>query len=55
MDLGGVAFLVIIYVANFAGPPPPNVRAIEIAGLAGSLLLVLWSAWFDRHRTVAWH
>jgi membrane-bound metal-dependent hydrolase YbcI (DUF457 family) len=47
---GFVLFLVLVYAANLAGPPPPNVQAIEIAGLAGTVVLMLWSAWIDRHR-----
>ncbi len=45
-----IAFLVTIHTANLSGPPPPSVQAIEIAGLAGSIVLVAWSTWFDRHR-----
>jgi hypothetical protein len=44
------ALLVLLYTVNVVGPPPPNVRAIEIAGLAGTALFIAWSAWFDRHR-----
>ncbi len=47
-----VALLVIIYAGNLGGPPPPDVRAIEIAGLAGSVVFIAWSAWIDRHRDV---
>lgn len=47
-----VALLVLIYAANITGPPPPSVAAIEVAGLAGSVIAVAWVAWFDRHRSV---
>jgi len=44
-----VVFLIIIYVANAFGPPPPNVMAIALAGLLGwPLTLLPW--WTDRHR-----
>jgi hypothetical protein len=48
---GLVAFLVVIYVANIFGPPPPDVGMIGVAGNA-SWLFVLWAAWVDRHRVV---
>lgn len=44
-----VAFLVVAYAASIFGPPPPNVTAIAVSGLLANLLLV-WVAWFDRHR-----
>jgi hypothetical protein len=46
---GLVSFLVLVYVANLAGDPPPSVEAIAWAGHA-QWLLVLWAAWVDRHR-----
>lgn len=45
-----VAFLVAVYLANM-GPPPPSVTAIEVVGLLGGAILVLWGWWFDHHRT----
>jgi membrane-bound metal-dependent hydrolase YbcI (DUF457 family) len=47
-----VGVLALIYVAAVFGPPPPNVRAIAIAGLAG-WLFVAWGYWIDRHRVPA--
>lgn len=44
-----VAFLVITYLANLFGPPPPNTTAVAISGL-GIWLLVAWGYWIDRHR-----
>ncbi len=44
-----VAFLVLVYVANVFGPPPPSVGAIAVAGHA-MWLLVLWGYWVDRNR-----
>jgi hypothetical protein len=47
-----VALLVTIYATNVAGPPPPNVTAIGVAGHA-QWLLVLLAYWVDRHRSAA--
>ena len=43
-------FLLIVYVASFAGGPPPSVTAIYWAGLVGGVVIVAWSWWTDRHR-----
>ena len=48
--LGLVTFLLVTWLASLFGPPPPNVRAIEIVGFMG-LLFVPWGAWIDHHRT----
>jgi hypothetical protein len=49
---GLVAFLAIVYVANFMGPPPPSVTVV--AWSANLLwLVVAWGYWIDRHRTAA--
>jgi len=44
--------LAAIQVANILGPPPPNVSAIAIAGIA-LWLFPLWGGWVDRSRTPA--
>jgi len=46
------AFLVIIYAANLAGPPPPTGMAAAWSTLA-MWLLVAWGYWIDRHRRPA--
>ncbi len=46
---GLIVFLTGIYVANVAGPPPPNSSVIAVAGNA-SWLFVIWAYWVDRHR-----
>ena len=46
-----VAFLVVIWVASIAGPPPPSERVVEYSGLA-MWLFVPWGWWIDRHRTI---
>lgn len=44
-----VAFLMVVYVANLLGPPPPSPEAV--AWVAQSIwLLVAWGYWLDRHR-----
>jgi FtsH-binding integral membrane protein len=46
---GLVAFLVVIYVANLFGPPPPSTTAVAWSAQA-IWLLVAWGYWVDRHR-----
>jgi hypothetical protein len=45
-----VAFLLVVYVANLAGGPPPSIAAISWAGIAGAVAILVWSWWTDRHR-----
>lgn len=45
-----VGFLLVVFVANAFGPPPPSARAV--AWTAQSMwLLVAWAYWVDGHRT----
>jgi hypothetical protein len=44
------ATLLVIYVANLTGPPPPSVTALWIVAIAGGVLFLVWSWWVDRHR-----
>lgn len=44
-----IATLGAVYFAALYGPPPPNSRAIAMAGHL-SWLFVLWAYWVDRHR-----
>jgi hypothetical protein len=46
-------FLVVVYVANIFGPPPPSVTAIWIGALVGAAVMTWWAWWVDRHRTPA--
>ena len=46
-----MAFLVVIYVGNVAGPAPPSVSAVAWTAQA-QWLLVAWGYWIDRHRSV---
>jgi hypothetical protein len=43
------AFLLVLYLLNLFGPPPPSVTAVAWSGEA-MWLLVLWAWWADRHR-----
>ncbi len=44
-----IATLAAIYFAALWGPPPPNTRAVAVAGHL-LWLFVLWAYWVDRHR-----
>jgi membrane-bound metal-dependent hydrolase YbcI (DUF457 family) len=44
-----VATLLVIYVGNVFGPPPPGVTAIALVTLS-MWLLVAWGGWVDAHR-----
>jgi len=46
-----VAFLLLVYVGNLFGPPPPDTTAIAWVGQL-QWLLVLWGYWVDKHRQV---
>ncbi|HXG39243.1 MAG TPA: hypothetical protein VNL36_10790, partial [Bacteroidota bacterium] len=57
------AFLVVIYIGNLFGPPPPSEEMIAVAGNA-MWLFVLWGYWVDKHRasiekdalsSIEWH
>jgi hypothetical protein len=44
-----VTFVVVIYIANIFGPPPPSGTAVAWTALA-MWLLVAWGYWIDAHR-----
>jgi len=46
-----VALLLLIYLINFFGPPPPSEKAVAWAAF-GLWLFVVWAYWLDRHRLV---
>jgi hypothetical protein len=43
-------FLILIYVMNTVGDPPPDAKAIGLVGLA-QWLLVAWAYWADANRS----
>jgi membrane-bound metal-dependent hydrolase YbcI (DUF457 family) len=47
--VGLVVFLLVVYISNILGPPPPSTTAIAWVGQA-QWLIVLWGFWIDRHR-----
>jgi hypothetical protein len=47
-----IIFLVVVYLANIFGPPPPSIAAVAWSAQA-IWLLVAWGYWIDRHRTPA--
>jgi len=44
------AFLLIVWIANLMGPPPPSETAIAVLGNL-RWFVVVWAYWIDRHRT----
>lgn len=46
-----LVFLIVAYLGNIAGPPPPSSKAVATMALSMWLLLP-WAAWADRHREV---
>ena len=47
-----VVFLVLVYIANVLGPPPPGIAAVAWSAQA-IWLLVAWGYWIDRHRAAS--
>ena len=47
---GLVIFLVVTYLANMFGPPPPSAEAVAWTAQA-IWLLVAWGYWVDQHRS----
>ena len=47
-----IGLLILIWVVNVFGPPPPSEAAIATVGL-GLWLFVIWGFWADRHRDIA--
>ncbi len=45
-----VIFLLLIFAANATSTPPPDWRPIACVGLS-AILIPIWAAWIDRHRT----
>jgi hypothetical protein len=46
-----VVLLIVLYIENLFGPPPPNEKVLAFAALI-IWLVVPWVWWFDRHRSL---
>jgi hypothetical protein len=46
-----IAVLLLIYILNIFGPPPPSEKAVAFSAL-GLWLFVAWAYWLDRRRTL---
>jgi hypothetical protein len=44
------AALLVLYVGNVLGPPPPSVTALWVVAIAGSVIILAAALWADRHR-----
>ena len=49
---GLMGLLLVIYLSNLFGPPPPEPAVIAIAG-NGAWLFILWAYWADKHRSAS--
>jgi hypothetical protein len=45
-----VLFLLVAYVANLAGGPPPSVQVLWVSAIIATTILLIWTWWADRHR-----
>ncbi|HEY9204435.1 MAG TPA: hypothetical protein VIO58_00825 [Candidatus Methanoperedens sp.] len=46
-----VLILLVLYIGNIFGPPPPDMISVGVITTAGQLLLVALAFWVDRNRT----
>ena len=44
------AALLVIYIGNLTGPPPPSVTVLWTAAIAGTVIILAAALWADRHR-----
>jgi membrane-bound metal-dependent hydrolase YbcI (DUF457 family) len=47
-----VVFLLLAYAGAAFGPPPPDMRAVALAGILGAALTAALGYWVDRHRAI---
>lgn len=45
-----VLILVVLYIGNIFGPPPPDIISVGVVTTAGQLVLVALAFWVDRYR-----
>ena len=43
-------FLIAAYAANMAGGPPASVQVLWVSAIVGTVILLVWAGWADRHR-----
>lgn len=48
-----VGLLSVSYVANLFSAPPPSVTALVATAVIGTLVLLAWAWWADRHRVIS--
>lgn len=47
-----IALLLIVYIGDRLGGPPPSIADIAWSGIIAAPVLVAWAWWFDCHRTL---
>jgi uncharacterized membrane protein len=47
-----VVLLILLYIGNWLGPPPPGEKVLAFTALI-IWLVIPWVGWFDRHRRMA--
>lgn len=47
-----VVFLLVIYIGDRFGAPPPSINVVAWVGFAAGVIFVPWAWWFDRHRAL---
>lgn len=47
-----IALLTLLWWSGTAGPPPPSVRAIEVANVFIFSCVLPWAYWIDRRRPI---
>jgi hypothetical protein len=45
-----MVLLALLWVGSILGPPPPTMTVVEVAGLAGAIVIFVWAGWVDKHR-----
>jgi hypothetical protein len=45
-----VGFVLVAYVGDRFGGPPPDVASLIWSAIIAEIVLVLWAWWFDAHR-----
>jgi len=48
-----VAVLLVLYAGDRFSGPPESIREVAVSGLVGTVVLLVWPWWFDRHRDPA--